>query len=143
MDIEPITDIENVKTLLAECGLPVADIAHSKLPLFFGIRAESGMVAVVGLELFGSAALLRSLAVSPAYRSHGLARRLVEHAEHVAASVGVDTLFLLTTTASAFFARLGYMPLSRLEAPPVIKATAQFSTLCSESSELLLKEIRR
>lgn len=93
VDIEPVSDIENVMALLAECGLPATDISPSEPPQFFGMRSESGIVAVVGLELFESVALLRSLAVSPAYRGRGLARQLVAYAERVAASRGLSHCF--------------------------------------------------
>lgn len=140
-NIEPISELKEVLPLLAECGLPVADISPSKSPHFFGIRSESGLVAVVGLELFGAVALLRSLAVAPAHRGRGLARQLVAYAESVAVSRGVDSLFLLTTTASDFFGKLGFVPASRSAAPPAIQATSQFSVLCPASSAFLRKSV--
>lgn len=127
--------------LLTECGLSVADILQSQPPYFFGVRSESIIIAVVGLELFGAVALLRSLAVAPAHRGRGLARQLVTFAESVAASRGVDSLFLLTTTASDFFCKSGFMPISRPEAPPAIQATSQFSSLCPASSAFLRKSV--
>ena len=140
-NIEPISELKEIMSLLTECGLPVTDILHSEPPLFFCVRAESGLVAVVGLELFGAVALLRSLAVAPAHRGLGLARQLVAYAESFAVSRGVDSLFLLTTTASDFFGKLGFVPASRSTAPPAIQATSQFSGLCPASSEFLRKSI--
>ena len=101
------------------------------------------MVAIIGLEQFQSAGLLRSLAVSPNYRGRGLAQELVRHVESFAASHGVESLFLLTTTAEAFFRKRGYCPASRLEAPQAIQATSQFSGLCPSSSAFLSKCIKR
>lgn len=139
--IEPISEIREILPLLAECGLPVSDISPSQPLQFFGIRSESGLVAVVGLELYGSVGLLRSLAVAPSRRGHGLGRQLVAFAERVAASQGVDSLFLLTTTAAAFFGKLGYLPASRSTAPPAIQATLQFSGLCPTSAAFLSKSV--
>lgn len=139
--IEAIGELDDIVPLLADCGLPVADISAARAPQFFGIRAESGLVAVIGLELFGPVALLRSLAVSPAHRGHGLAQQLVAFAEQFAASRGVDTLFLLTTTASAFFGKLGFAPVARSTAPAAIQATPQFSGLCPASSAFLSKSV--
>ncbi|MES2263459.1 MAG: arsenic resistance N-acetyltransferase ArsN2 [Pseudomonadota bacterium] len=141
MNIEPISELKDVLTLLSECGLPVSDISKSNPPQFFGLRSESGLVAVVGLELFESVGLLRSLAVSPNHRGHGIARQLVAFAERVATSRGVDVLFLLTTTASDFFEKLGFVPASRTSAPTVIQVTPQFSGLCPASSAFLTKPI--
>ena len=141
--IEPISELEKIKSLLTECGLPVTDILQPDPPLFFGYRSESCVVAVVGLELFGSVALLRSLAVAPAHRGRGLAHKLVAYAEGVAASRGVDSLFLLTTTAYDFFGKLGFVPVSRSAAPPAIQATSQFSSLCPASSAFLRKSVAK
>ena len=140
-NIEPIVELKDIVPLLVECNLPVADISPSQSPQFFGVRSESGLVAVVGLELFGAVALLRSLAVSPAHRGRGLASQLVAYAESVAACRGVDSLFLLTTTASDFFSKLGFVSASRSAAPPAIQATSQFSSLCPASSAFLRKPI--
>lgn len=139
--IEPIYELNDIVPLLADCGLPVADISAARAPQFFGIRTESGLVAVIGLEVFGAVALLRSLAVSPTHRGRGLAQQLLAFAEQLAASRGVWTLFLLTTTASAFFGKLGFVPASRSAAPPAIQATPQFSGLCPASSALLSKSV--
>lgn len=139
--IESVSDLDDVRALLIECGLPVSDISPTPLPHFFGIRAGAALVAVVGLDLFGQVALLRSLAVLPAHRGRGLARRLVAHAETVAAAAGVEALFLLTTSASGLFAKLGYVPAARPDAPPAIQGTRQFTDLCPASSALLAKRL--
>lgn len=139
--IEPLSELDVIVPFLADCGLPVSDISQAQAPQFFGIRSGSVLVAVVGLELFGSVGLLRSLAVSPAYRGRGLAQQLVAFIEQLAASRGVDTLFLLTTTAATFFGKLGFEPVSRSAAPPAICATPQFSGLCPASSAFLGKSV--
>ncbi len=141
VNIEPILEFKEIVPLLTECGLSVADISSSQPLHFFGMYSESSLVAVVGLELFGTVALLRSLAVSPAYRGQKLARELVTYAESFAASRGVDSLFLLTTTASTFFGKLGFVPALRSAAPPEIQTTAQFSILCPASSAFLCKTV--
>lgn len=64
--IEPVSALHEILPLLGECDLPVSDLVASQLPLFFGMRSGSGLVAVIGLEVFGPVALLRSLAVAPA-----------------------------------------------------------------------------
>jgi len=140
-NIEPVSELTEIVSLLGECGLPVSDISLSQPPLFFGTRSDSNLSAIIGLEIFGSVALLRSLAVAPAYRGRGLARELVVYAEHFAGSHGVEFLFLLTTTATGFFARLGYVPASRSTAPSAIQTTSQFSGLCPASSAFLSKSV--
>lgn len=139
--IEPLLSVAAAIPLLAECGLPVADIPRDSAQPFFAVRLDDALVAVVGLELHQPFGLLRSLAVAPAQRGRGLARDLVAFAESFAAAQGVDTLFLLTTSAAEFFTRLGYAPASRAAAPPAIQATAQFAGLCPASAAFLSKHL--
>lgn len=141
LPIEPITQLTEIKQLLSTCGLPVSDIVSSESLLFFGCRTDSELVGCVGLELYGPVALLRSLAVLPQYRNYCLGKALVAHAESHAASLGVQQLFLLTTTAEAYFSKLGYSAASREDAPLPIKATAQFSGLCPASSLFMSKHL--
>lgn len=130
-----------VRRLLAESGLTTADLADHLLPHFFGCGPRDAMSGVVGIELFGETALLRSLAVAPSYRRAGLGSRLVAHAEHYAAELGVRSLYLLTITAEEFFRRHGYVRIDRTEAPPAIRATREFSDLCPSSSTLMVKPL--
>jgi len=145
-DIQPLSIdsaslFAEIKQLLSVCELPTADISPSKSLLFFGCHSDAKLVGIVGLEVYGPVALLRSLAVDPAQRKHGLGKSLVDFAEVHAASLCVESLYLLTTTANAFFSRLGYSPASREEAPSSIKATSQFSGLCPASSVFMCKRL--
>ena len=133
--------LEEVIALLAECNLPDADIDASSPIRFFGVRDGSVLVAVVGLELYPPVGLLRSLAVAPDFRARGTGRKLVAFSESFAAANGVQTLFLMTTTAERFFLALGYAQASRASAPAAIRGTSQFSTLCPDSSAFLSKHV--
>lgn len=141
MDISVEPALPEVISLLESSGLPVADIRPAPPIQFFGIHVDGKLVAVVGLELQATVGLLRSLAVAPAFRGRGFGREMVGFAESVAASQGVETLFLLTTTAERFFQTLGYRPAVRSEAPPAIQATSQFTSLCPAAAEFLSKQI--
>lgn len=139
--IEPIIQITEISQLLSSCELPVSDIEASESLIFFGCRQSSELTGVIGLELYETVALLRSLAVSPSSRTYGLGSELVTFAEEYAQSIGIKSLFLLTTTAEAFFLRLGYLPASRQDAPSSIQSTAQFSGLCPSSSSFMSKNL--
>ncbi|MFO0499954.1 MAG: arsenic resistance N-acetyltransferase ArsN2 [Betaproteobacteria bacterium] len=141
MNIEPLASVQEVLPLLAECGLPVSDITPSASISFFGVRSGGALVGVVGLEIHPPFGLLRSLAVAPAFRSSGIAHKLVAFVESLAAAHGIKELFLLTTTAEGFFLGLGYSPAARTAAPPAIQATPQFSNLCPSSSAFLSKNV--
>ena len=131
-----------VKQLLSESGLPIEDINEQHLRHFFGCGSDIILEGLVGLELYGDVALLRSLAVSPARRGAGWGSKLVAHAEHHAHEQGVKSLYLLTTTAEPFFLRLGYARLPRDEAPEAIKSTKEFAGICPVSSAFMVKHLK-
>ena len=139
MDIFANPDESAVKQLLSESSLPISDITAQHLQDFFGYGSGPELEGVIGLELFGEVALLRSLAVAASRRNSGLGSRLVAHAERHARDQGVQSLFLLTTTAEKFFLRRGYARIPREDAPAAIKTTSEFSGICPTSSAFMVK----
>lgn len=131
--------LQQVKSLLAETGLPASDLLPENLEHFFGCGAEQALKGVIGLEIFGRVALLRSLAVAPDCRGTGCGKALVAEAERYARSKGVTELYLLTTTAERFFERLGYRSAVREDAPEAIRQTKEFSGLCPSNSTFMAK----
>jgi amino-acid N-acetyltransferase len=140
--IESVSVDAEVTALLKQAGLLSTDLQLGDSVLLFGCKQTSALLGTVGLELFGSSALLRSLAVSPHARGSGLGAALVTHALAVARDRGVTMMYLLTTTAAPFFARAGFETIAREQAPAAIKSTAQFSGLCPSSSTLIHLRLR-
>lgn len=141
MKIIPISEIEEVIHLLEECNLPADDIGSNQQVECYGIRDKSNLIGLVGLEVLGSVALLRSLAVSLESRGNSIGKELVNFAESRSASLGVSQLYLLTTTAYNYFERLGYKVINRDLAPEQIRQTSQFSSICPSSAVFMVKEI--
>lgn len=139
--IQPMRPTPGVKALLAANQLPVSDLDGTATIVLFGCVTDEQLHGIVGLDVHGDGALLRSLAVSEARRGTGLGAALLAHAEQFAAQQGIRTLYLLTTTAEGFFARHGYRPMLRAEAPAFIAATSQFSQLCPSSSAFMAKSL--
>ena len=139
MRAETISLNTEVEALLTEAQLPVSDLSSSLSRNLLGVRESGRLVGVVGIEVYGDVGMLRSLAVASARRNAGLGVSLVSNAEAWAAEQGVKALYLLTTTAAEFFARLGYEAIPRSEAPAAIAATAQFLDLCPASSTFMRK----
>jgi amino-acid N-acetyltransferase len=127
--------------LLAATDLPSADLTDAHMEHFFYCGPAAAPIGLVGLEFCGSNALLRSLVVAPLHRSAGLGAALVEHAEAHARACGARSIFLLTTTAEAFFQRHGYVTAARDGAPAEIRATREFADICPTSSALLTKRL--
>ncbi|WP_233799843.1 arsenic resistance N-acetyltransferase ArsN2 [Paraburkholderia sp. HP33-1] len=128
-------DLDAIKALLAENGLPVADVDAALLDDFTVAEDVDGMiVGSVGLERFGRSALLRSLATSRKVRKQGLGTRMLAHAELIARTADVCELWLLTTTAADFFRSSGYTDAARTTAPAEVQASLQFAHLCPASA---------
>jgi N-acetylglutamate synthase-like GNAT family acetyltransferase len=121
--------------LLADCRLTTAGLAdHWRTTWVAAEEASGGLRGMVALEVAGTAALLRSLAVVPSERGSGLGRRLVEHALREAASRRVETVVLLTETADDFFRHLGFEPCRRDEISPSLHASAELRGACPQSA---------
>jgi len=129
----------SLKQLLDSVRLNASDIRPEQLDHFFGIKNADQLEGVIGLEMYDTVCLVRSLAVLPSRRGLGLGVKLLAHGEDYARSQGVRSLYLLTQTAEAYFARHGYRRVSRQEAPDAIRRTTQFSQLCPTSSVFMMK----
>lgn len=141
--IMPVEASAMVMALLEQGQLPVADLASSPALQLFGAFDGESLIGVIGLELYPPVALLRSLAIDSEHRASGFGKALVDFAEQQASAQGIDTLYLLTTTAARFFTRLGYRQAARSDAPQSIQATAQFAGLCPSSSAFMTKRLSR
>jgi len=132
---------EAARGLLTAANLPTSDLTDEQLTSFFYCGPAAAPSALIGLEIYGNDALLRSLVVDPTLRSAGLGSALVKHAEVHAAKRDVGALYLLTTTAEAFFARRGYHRIDRTVAPAAIRSTREFAGLCPASSAFMFKRL--
>jgi amino-acid N-acetyltransferase len=132
---------QQIAALLSECDLPFEDLTNEHLEHFFGCGKEDAPKGVVGLEIYGSVALLRSLAVAKSARGRGCGRTLVDAAERYAKTRGTKEIFLLTTTAKSLFESLGYEVAPRDSAPDAIKATSEFSSVCPASATFMRKAL--
>jgi len=128
--------------LLESAGLPASDLTDAHMDHFFYSGSADAPHAIVGVQLCGPDALLRSLVVSRELRAQGLGRRLVTHAEAYARACGARDIYLLRSTAEGFFRSRGYVATPRESAPPAIRATTEFSGLCPATSNFLSKRLR-
>ena len=139
-------DFAAVRGLLADSALVYEDLTPASLDTFVVLPTEenaSVLAAVAGLETFqgGQEGLLRSVAVSPSLRKHGMGTSLVAAVEAMARVLGVKRLWLLTTTAPDFFRRLGYMDTVRASAPAAVQQSGEFTNLCPASAVCLSKRL--
>lgn len=130
-----------VKGLLESVALPCSDLTEQHLDHFLYCGPADGLTGLVGLEIYGPHALLRSLAVVASARSTGLGSALLSRAEAHARAQNVHEIYLLTTTAQAFFEARGYRVIPRESCPAAIRATRELASLCPANSALLKKPL--
>ena len=130
-------DLPAVRGLLVSAGLPDEGLAD-QFPAGYVVAAGSeGTVGAAGVEVHGEDGLLRSVAVAPSRRGTGLGRALVADRVAWAQRRGLRALYLLTTTAPAFFAALGFETVPREGAPDAVRASREFASVCPGTSVLM------
>lgn len=145
--LEPATwaGREWVVSLLDRAGLPTADLEadapREDGPALFVVVADEGRVGCIGIERADDVALLRSAAVVERHRGEGYGTAAVRALEREAGEAGVETLYLLTTTAAPFFERLGYETVDRAAIPVELEGSREVSDLCPESATVQRKSL--
>lgn len=132
---------DRVRSLLKANGLPHRDVETGS-GRFFEAYADEERIGVGGVELYGSVGLLRSVVVTEPNRGEGYGSALCDALEEYARNEGVETLYLLTTTAASFFRGRGYEAVARETVPRSIKATTEFSELCPDSATCMRGDLR-
>ena len=99
------------------------------------------VIGIIGLEFEKSEGLLRSLVVSENSRGLGIGKNLVNCIEDYAKSMGITKLTLHTNSAEKFLENLGYKRISKKSVSNFINQTAEFSSICPESSICMQKSM--
>jgi amino-acid N-acetyltransferase len=132
-------DLAAVEALLTASGLPL-DGVKDALATFVVAEQGADLVGVAGLEVCCDNALLRSVAVRPEWRSHGIGRALVTRVISDAESRGIHALYLLTTTADGYFPSFGFRTIARDDVPADVRETAEFREACPASATVMCRE---
>ncbi|MGH9460940.1 MAG: arsenic resistance N-acetyltransferase ArsN2 [Vicinamibacteria bacterium] len=135
------SELPEVLALLKECDLPREGVAEH-LDGFLVARNDRKLLGVVGLERYGEIGLLRSLAVTPKARGHGIASHLVQALIDRARERGISVLYILTETAEDFFPRFGFERISRARLDARLEASAELQGACPETAVAMGLDIR-
>ena len=122
--------------LLEATGLPTAGVPRT-LGDFLVADAEDGLAGAIGLERYGSAALLRSAAVRPGDQGTGIGGALVRAVLDRARDGGLREIYLLTTTAERWFPRFGFTPIERDQVPDAVRGSVEFREACPASAAVM------
>ncbi|WP_115865220.1 arsenic resistance N-acetyltransferase ArsN2 [Halorussus litoreus] len=143
-------DLDRIEALLADNELPTRDVRTTEAQFFLAYDGvdddcavdDAKLIGTGGVETYDSNGVLRSVVVTEPNRDRGYGAALCDALEDAARASGVETLYLLTTTAADFFDRRGYEEIARKNAPTDVRESAEFAKLCPSSATCMRKEIR-
>ncbi len=134
-------DLQDVKTLLSACDLPADGLEQQFGGSYCVAELHEEMVGVGGVEVYDPYGLLRSVAVSPAWKSKSVGEAVIKDRLAWAKSRGLSAVFLLTTTAAGYFERFGFRSIVRDAVPSEIKKSAEFFSVCPQSATVMVKSL--
>jgi amino-acid N-acetyltransferase len=127
-----------VEELLRRAGLPVEGLADQFPGGYVVVQRAGAVVACAGLEVYGTCGLLRSVAVQPELRREGLGRALVAKLLDRARELRLEAVYLLTTTATDYFPRLGFRPVARAAVPEALARAPELANICPSSATVFV-----
>ena len=130
--------LDSLRAIVREAGLPTEGLEQHFPGAYVVATAGSSLLGVAGLEVHGSDGLLRSVAVRQTFRGEGVGRTLVLDRVDHARSRGLRRVYLLTTTAARYFARLGFRPAERASAPEALAGSKEFASICPQTAACLV-----
>lgn len=133
-------DLPAVERLLTAAELPIVGVAEA-ITMFVVAEHRGELVGVAGLELCCDNGLLRSVAVTPAWQSRGLARALVSRVIAEAEARRLHAMYLLTTTAALYFPKFGFTRTTREAVPSDVAATEEFTRACPASAVVMVRPL--
>jgi amino-acid N-acetyltransferase len=133
-------DLAAISRLLIADDLPLEGLADH-LATTLVARTQGHVVGAAGLEVYEDGGLLRSVVIERGFRGSGLGRQLVEAVTALAKERGLPALYLLTTTAAAYFPKLGFVAISRDQVPSSVQQSVEFTSACPASAAALMKRL--
>ncbi len=134
------SDLATVLTLLSSAGLPQDGLAEI-ISTTVVIRNTTKIIGCAALEMYGTVALLRSVAVDSAYRSRGLGHLLIQDRLQAARQCGIQEVYLLTETASDYFSRFGFRQIERSAVSPDLHSSVEWHSVCPASAQVMVLQM--
>ncbi|KJK25528.1 N-acetylglutamate synthase [Burkholderiaceae bacterium 16] len=114
-----------IAEVLETCGLASDDLDPS-LALFHIALLDGVIVGCAAAEGYGETIVMRSVAVLPPYRDHGIASHMVSAVLMRARANGCTRAVLLSATCPSYFARYGFSLISADRLAPEVRASREF-----------------
>lgn len=130
-------DINDAKTLLKENDLCYTDIPKENLDIF-KVLDSNVIVGYLGLEHYGSDAILRAVVIKDNFQGLNLGRTMTLLGIDTARNMGIKSLYLLTLTAKDFFSKLGFKVIARNDVPEAVGKSEEFLNLCPDTATCMM-----
>ena len=101
-----LEDQKSIRALLSGFKLPLEGLEETKLWVLQSSHGD--IIGVAGLEVYSNQGLLRSVAVINSLHNQNYGTTIANYVIGEAKKSQMQDLFLLTTTAPAFFKKLGF-----------------------------------
>ena len=129
-----LADRPAVEELLRTAGLPLDGLDEQFGEQYAVADSAGRVVGAEGVERYGESGLLRSAVVDARWRGRGVGDRLTSDRLAWARRSGLREVWLLTTTAAAYFPRFGFAVADRAAASPAMQESREFASACPASA---------
>ncbi len=126
--------------VLQQSNLPTDGVADH-IENFLIAESKGSIAGMIGLEVYHPHALLRSTAVLPEFRNHGIGTMLFHTLLTFASEKQVKELYLFTNTAESYFQRKGFTRIQRSSVQGEITSSVEFKIHSCESAVLMKRVI--
>lgn len=132
--------LNSVKEILQLNHLPLLGV-EDQFSNYFVLQLNMEIIGVIGLEIYGDSALIRSFAILPEFQKKGLGTILFQQILEYAQEKKIKNLYALTETAKNFFEKNGFGVVDRKFAPLEIQQSKEYTTICPNSAFFLKRAI--
>lgn len=133
--------LSQISVLLTNANLVPERLEKENLTLFYKADEFGKVMGAIGIEVYGEACLLRSLAVREDKRNLGIARALMSEAFDFARMAKKSNIYLITETIGDTMLRYGFNTVSREDIPPDILKSPFFNGICPCSCQMMHKNV--
>lgn len=136
-------DLGAIEATLRDAELPLDGLRDQFGEGYAVAEADGQVIGVEGIEVHGDDGLLRSAAVSAAWRGRGVGDALTRDRIEWARRRGLRSLYLLTTTAGDYFPQFGFTNVERDAAPDAVRRSREFSDACPSTALFMALTLQR
>lgn len=132
-----VSDLYDIIALLRSHKLPtdgIGDLVRAHPEYVIVAELHGTIVGTAALDVQGSHALLRSVAVARDLATLGVGTKLVTDAITLARALQLESIVLLTTTAQEWFPRFGFVVGERSAVPPALTTHVEMTSACPASA---------